>query len=651
MISFDVWQGLDCLAFHENAILLDVAFGSQGVPIRSAVHNDNDVESQDGLTPQLARNVLDDFALVLSGRGGKENVSAVCMEHDEELRTITLRSSRNDGIDKQKRGELEGLLQLITRPRGSGTELRCDQVFTAILQQCRVPFLKHVNKFSNELKNARCPPDTHLRAPSFSTQDGTSESPADTGQLGAYDETSHQAYMRLCSERLSNLRRMCLDLTEPGHQPAFSELILLAKAAYEVRRSSSFGRFLRHNLLANVKSMAAQSLTQGLKERLGKISRYWRAAIDLTAFGEVVLAQTIAVNVSCLPASRQKVHELRQRTLHQLQSRGGRDLQSCHNVQLRAKLERKLKQWPEYRLHCELQLVVFYQENPHLRLRSRYIGCSKLACYLCYNFITTHGEFHVKGCHQGLYSLWTVPHTIDFENNDRALQFQRALRQLARTLEIRVDTIRKVPKSQWKYRTNHESTANLSRISLPLPTATRDPPTTTQSTVETSNERSFRPSFLAESFRSSENPGRGLHSEDVVQNGLAQNGTPGTTADIDPETDISKQPPSQLDPVLPMLAHTNRSVSNVSAEAVISTTPLVSEDETDRKDASVISRGQSKELANGSREIGLGRPGPRRDLTSCVPQASNLNESKNAQFGDGRGAEGYVTIHSSFVQV
>ena len=120
MIIFDVWQGIDRLAFHENAILLDVRLRSQGVPIKSALPNDDDIQSDDDPSPQLIRNVLDDVALVLSGHGGKDNVSAVCMENDEERHTITLRVSSNDGIDEQKLGDLEGLLQLVTKTLGTG---------------------------------------------------------------------------------------------------------------------------------------------------------------------------------------------------------------------------------------------------------------------------------------------------------------------------------------------------------------------------------------------------------------------------------------------------------------------------------------------------------------------------------------------------
>ena len=99
MISVDVWQRVDRLTFHENAILLDVKVRSQGTPSRSAIRNYDHVGSQDGLTPQLICDVLDDFALVVSGNGGKDNVSAAGMEYDEELGTITFRVSSNDGVE------------------------------------------------------------------------------------------------------------------------------------------------------------------------------------------------------------------------------------------------------------------------------------------------------------------------------------------------------------------------------------------------------------------------------------------------------------------------------------------------------------------------------------------------------------------------
>ncbi|KAK5246064.1 hypothetical protein LTR40_002077 [Exophiala xenobiotica] len=138
MLSVDVWQGIDRLAFHENTILLDVKVRSQGDPTRSAIDTHDCVGFQDGLTPQLICNVLDDFALVVSGSGGKDNVSAACMEYDKELRTVTVRISSNEGIERPKFEDLQRLLHLITNISSPNTELRKEEVLILILQQPNV---------------------------------------------------------------------------------------------------------------------------------------------------------------------------------------------------------------------------------------------------------------------------------------------------------------------------------------------------------------------------------------------------------------------------------------------------------------------------------------------------------------------------------
>lgn len=666
MISSDVWEGIDYVAFHENAILLDVKLRCQGNPTRSVIQNDKYVESQDGLTPQLIRNTLDDFALVVAGDGGKENVSAVCMEHNEELRMITLRISSNDGIQEQKLAGLQGLLRLITKNPDSGTELRREEILTHILQQCSNVFLKHVDKFLNELKQAKCPIDRGLRFPGFSTKEGTAETPADIDHLGPYTGETHCAFMQLSAERLRTLQRLSSDLTTSETQPDVSKMELLAKAAYNVLRSSSFDRLLRHNLLFSQKPVAVQSMAQSLKERLGKMSRLWRAAKGLTAFGTALMTYKVTVNVSCLPTSKHAVSELRKRTPAQLQARGGRHFRSCTDYQLQG----KLALWQNYRLHCEMQLVVFYQENPHLQLRSRYIGCNKLACYLCYNFITSHGQFRVKGCHQGLHSLWTVPLTIVFDTHEQAGQFSLALRQLANSLEKKVDKIRKASKLQWKYRTNHESTANLSRISLQWPTMTGTISKTSTDPVDIRASRQLS---------HSEDTSRGQDSSDRDQKKLdkltlipIQGNAPATQSpqnkalDLvpsptagtaegrkpqganevehlherygDTENALAEEPSWQLDPILPASG-----CRNVSAPAVTSTVRPSLQVETGRKQISRNSESQDNTIPRASQEIGQSSPTPRLGSKSPIPKTSvSKEEKKSSQYCNGQEAEEYV---------
>lgn len=315
MISSNVWQGVDRVAFHENAILLDVKLRSLDNPIKPTIQDDQHVEPQDGLTAQHVRNILDDLALVLSADGGSDNVSAVCMEHDESLSTITLRMASNDGVPPKKLGDLRRLLGLTMGPLESGIERRDEEVLATILQQCAVPFSKHANKFLNELRQAQCPPDTDLEFPSFSTEDNMAESSKDTDRLGPFSRDCFDAYMQLSSERLCQLRKMCSELGSSGTLSDVPKMTVIARAAHDVRRSSSFDLFLRHNLRASRKPSAIQSMAESLRERLGKLSRYWRAAQNLTAFGSMMLIRNIAVRVLCLSPAKYKVQEMQKRTL------------------------------------------------------------------------------------------------------------------------------------------------------------------------------------------------------------------------------------------------------------------------------------------------------------------------------------------------
>jgi hypothetical protein len=115
-----------------------------------------------------------------------------------------------------------------------------------------------------------------------------------------------------------------------------------------------------------------------------------------------------------------------------------------------------------------MQLLIFYEENSDLLPQENYFSCDKLACYLCYSFIINHGRFRVNSCHQSLYSLWTVPDHVAFENQERAEVFNNALRALCEDLEDKMAATRDSQNKCWKHTTNNESVANLPRLSLPL---------------------------------------------------------------------------------------------------------------------------------------------------------------------------------------
>ena len=118
MTCYEVWKGIDRLSFFENAILLELKHRSQGEPIKMCSPC---IESQD-LLGQESRAFLDDFALVASGSGGPDNVSATCMEISERNdQILVLRIARNGGINDEMLSCLKGIIRGVTENIVSGS--------------------------------------------------------------------------------------------------------------------------------------------------------------------------------------------------------------------------------------------------------------------------------------------------------------------------------------------------------------------------------------------------------------------------------------------------------------------------------------------------------------------------------------------------
>jgi hypothetical protein len=97
MLPHSIWKDLDRLPFYENAILLEINARSQGKSTRTGSREDDpSILPGEHLSAQMVRDLIDDFALVVAGNGGKDNVSAVCMEIHDEEQIVVLRVARNE---------------------------------------------------------------------------------------------------------------------------------------------------------------------------------------------------------------------------------------------------------------------------------------------------------------------------------------------------------------------------------------------------------------------------------------------------------------------------------------------------------------------------------------------------------------------------
>lgn len=117
MTCYQVWKGIDRLSFFENAILLELKYRSQGKPVKMRSPS---IKSKDPLG-QESRDFLDDFALVASGPGGPDNVSAACMEISErDDQDLVLRVARNGGINDDMLCRLKGIIRSVIENISSG---------------------------------------------------------------------------------------------------------------------------------------------------------------------------------------------------------------------------------------------------------------------------------------------------------------------------------------------------------------------------------------------------------------------------------------------------------------------------------------------------------------------------------------------------
>lgn len=126
-----VWEGLDRQGFFENAILLDLEHRSQGQPVKTPPRSLANCIPTFLPEEDISRWVpgfLDDFALAVSGPGGPENVSAVCIEIEPIHEVVVLRVARNAGLNKEVLCHLESITNTMTRIALKGQSI----MFTAV---------------------------------------------------------------------------------------------------------------------------------------------------------------------------------------------------------------------------------------------------------------------------------------------------------------------------------------------------------------------------------------------------------------------------------------------------------------------------------------------------------------------------------------
>jgi hypothetical protein len=105
------------------------------------------------------------------------------------------------------------------------------------------------------------------------------------------------------------------------------------------------------------------------------------------------------------------------------------------------KIKQSLQLWEkaQVRVHAEILLIDYLDKTggKFLDNNDKYVGCSKPACYLCYQYICQHpGKYTHPPAHQKVYHAWALPivQADDRTCSEKYARHNRFLRQIAEDL-------------------------------------------------------------------------------------------------------------------------------------------------------------------------------------------------------------------------
>lgn len=183
MTCYQVWKGIDRLSFFENAILLELKYRSQGEPTKM---RSSSIKSKDHLVEE-SRYFLDDFALVASGPGGPDDVSAACMEISErDDQILVIRVARNGGINDEMRCRLKGIIRSVIENINSGMSENHarEEALLEIIMRCRSRLAKHTKVLERMFRFVGSHSFNQFNAPQTVFPDDKAESLQDIELLG-----------------------------------------------------------------------------------------------------------------------------------------------------------------------------------------------------------------------------------------------------------------------------------------------------------------------------------------------------------------------------------------------------------------------------------------------------------------------------------
>lgn len=391
--------------FVVQSALLSLIDPVRGEPTRISLDEDPDSNILGG--QQLKQKFLDSFALICStSSSGAETASAVCLEQHDPAGAI-LRVARNRGLTPKDLLGLEGVLQIL-----------------------RAVARKGKNSIRNPLKVVDTVGDTEKSSTQAEPEILRLVVELDRGRILSIAEKVEKRGIRIFLQEAHS--RLLAGQVKPETSERPRLRLWLGSCPFMAASPQTWGPTTMA-MLIDWASQAEWVYFEQLQSLLGldntqkppwldslhKIARYRSAIksmVKLAAkqpevFAGIRIQEVEAPNsrpfsirtekTPLLAVVKNLVKEDSGVTMEQLEKHlSTQDVEA----QLRRKCQLNLT------LHAEMQIVVFYEGNPSLAPRMRFIGTSKKACFLCHEYLLLHPlRLQVSACHQKIYPSWMPP--------------------------------------------------------------------------------------------------------------------------------------------------------------------------------------------------------------------------------------------------
>ncbi|PWW72609.1 hypothetical protein C7212DRAFT_301426 [Tuber magnatum] len=401
-------------------------------PVQPVHQNADSREKRGGyrsmLPPKVERDLTEHFAFLVAAGAGD---TACCVEEEYVIdvgSTLRFRVAMKEGVSQWILDGLLGVCSEVSK-LARGESLEADvkaETWRRVL----------------ELERPRIHADLEER---FSKASG-SLSKLFEESLGTKDanttETLVDEEARLVLRKIYDL---CTRVVDMDREKTGKDLEKLLDTCYRFRASRNFRAFM--------KSVHSR---RPLTKMIEKLARYKSASVALVTGAKKYPEMFTNLEVEAVPQLASEaaasmgfhgiyVGDVAQELTANSKQQCLKRLQSVTDLK-DGKLEIRYQKLCQEKLtvHAEIQMVKFYEENPHIG-RPAFIGCSKKACYLCTLFIQLEGKFDVATKTQShyqptLYNSWTVP-TMKCSSPENAVMYTFVVDKMSRILE---DSCRKI---------------------------------------------------------------------------------------------------------------------------------------------------------------------------------------------------------------